>query len=359
MIITLQVVLLAQPSKSTSNVTKQGWDNSAKIGLNFLSNLLINPQVGSGENRLVFGTDIGIFANLNSGRFSWYNSLNTAFSIQKSGTGYLIDPEVKVPFQKNTDNFSVISKAALRTTHFSQYYYTGEFSANSQILKTYKGNYLTDIENNGQLLSGFMSPGIIRFSLGIDYRHDNILSVFFAPISYKVTIVKNDSVAKIEALDKDKNFIGTVHGNDFYYENDSLFFKNKKTRFGALLKVVYQNKFLKDRIEYNSSLRMFLSYKNKNTIPLHLKKSVNAGRFDFEWLNELDIKLWKSFSFTIMANLIYDNNVFVQKTNRTLPTGLEEDYSRAVSYIQQLLIRYKVNFSKPEKTRKNQKTSNI
>ena len=343
--IILQVVLLAQPPKSTSNVAKQGWDNSAKIGLDFLSNLMINPQVGSGESRLGFSTNIGINANLNSGRFEWYNSLNTAFSIQKLGRGYLKDhPDVKVPFQKNTDNFLIISKAALRTTHFSQYYYTGELSVNTQLLKTYQGNYLKDIENNGHPLSGFMSPGIIRFSIGIDYRHDNMLSIFFAPISYKFTIVKNDSVATISAYDKDRNFIGTVHGNDFYYQNDSLLFKNKKRRFGALLKVVYKNKFFQNRIEYNSSLRMFLSYKNQNAIPAHLKEGTNAGRFDFEWLNEVDVKIWKSLSLAIISNLIYDNNVFIQKTNKELPTGLEEEYSRTVSYFQQLLIRYKIDF---------------
>jgi len=193
-IITLQIALLAQPYKSAINIVRQGWESNAKIGLDSISNLVVNPQVGSGENRLVFGTNIGIYANLNSDRFSWNNSLNTAFSIQKTGKSYLKNyPNIKMPFQKN-----------------------------------------------------------------------------------------------------------------------------------------------------NSTLRMLLSY--KNTIPIHLEESINVGRFDFEWLNELDIKLWKSLSLAIISNLVYNNNVFIQKTNKELPTGLEEEYSRAISYFQQLLISYKVDF---------------
>ena len=48
----------------------QGWTNEVAIGVDFLSNLLINPTVGGGTNRLGFGASFELINQYNYGRFS-------------------------------------------------------------------------------------------------------------------------------------------------------------------------------------------------------------------------------------------------------------------------------------------------
>jgi len=111
-----------------------------------------------------------------------------------------------------------------------------------------------------------------------------------------------------------------------------------------MLKIAYHNKFYYNRIEYHSKLRLFLAYKKKTGLPVHLEENIKIGRFDFDWRNDIDVKFTKKLSIAFVAQLIFDNNVFVQKSSNDLPNGLEEEYSKAVSYFQQILIRYKIKF---------------
>jgi len=300
--VTSQRTLYPQlPQNVEEQTSLQGWKAEASLGFDFLSNVFINPKAGSGENRLSIGLNGSLITNYNFGRLSWSNQVQLAYGIQKTGNGYLNEyPPIKVPFKKNTDRLFFNSKMAYRTSYFSKFYYTSNVSFNSQLAKTYPENYIKAINETIDPLAQFLAPATLQIDAGIDYRHDLFLSIFFAPISFKSIIVNNDSIANSPVCDADQKIVGSVHGNLLWEESDSIFIKNIKNQVGAAFRLKYESAFWQDRIEWNTSLNMFLNY-------LH---STNK-KIDVVWRNEVELKLFKMFSLAINSELSYDDDVFL------------------------------------------------
>jgi hypothetical protein len=94
-------------------------------------------------------------------------------------------------YRVNTDKLRLSSKLGLQTIFSKYWYYTlsGEF--NTQLFHTYTAN-----TNN--VISAFMSPANLVFSIGMDYKLKKEkaidLSVLLSPFSYNCHWVKNSKV---------------------------------------------------------------------------------------------------------------------------------------------------------------------
>ncbi len=308
--------------------TKQGWTAELNVGLDFLSNLLINPTVGGGESRLGIGASLGLITKHNSGKFSWDNDFNITYGTQKIGSGYLEDnPDKKVPFQKNIDNIWLNSRAALRTSYFSKFYYTTDFFFSSQLTKTYEDNFLSDVTGTGHPISKFLSPALFQFAIGMDYRPNDYWSIFLSPVSLKSIIVLDDQIADDAALDSSGNFLGSIHGNSYDINEDgTIEFGNYDNQFGAVFRVVYANQ-ISDRLSINTNLMLFSNYQRD---PDHM---------DINWRSEIDFTIFKGLTLSLLSFLTYDHDVFVQITDYDQPGGID-GLGRRVSYNQQLLLKY-------------------
>jgi hypothetical protein len=53
-----------------------GWAIGGAIGLDFAQLAMINPRIGSGDNRIAIGGLGNIFANYKQGRSSWMNNVS-------------------------------------------------------------------------------------------------------------------------------------------------------------------------------------------------------------------------------------------------------------------------------------------
>src|SRR5690606_34109129 len=90
------------------------------------------------------------------------------------------------------------------------------------------------------VVSGFLSPAYISLAAGLDYKPNEQLSVFYSPLTGKVTMVMNDSLAAIGAYGVDTG-------------------KNVRWELGTSASIKYQAN-LAENIMLKSKLDLFAAY---------------------------------------------------------------------------------------------------
>ena len=309
--------------------TEQGWSTNIAIGADVISNLLLNPVTGSGENRIGFGAALGIDTQYNNGKFGWSIDADAEFGVQKTGSGKLEEyPDERVPFEKNIDRLRLLTRAALQTSYFSKFYYSSELFFSSQMSPTYEENYISDVTKRGIPLSEFLSPAVLQVALGMEYRPNDYWSVFLSPFSYKNNIVLNDDIADDLAVNNDGNVLGSIHGNPLEVLDDgTIIYNNFKNQFGATFRLIYDNAMFHDRLRVNTNLSFFADYLDQ------------VDHIDVNWRNEIGLVIFKDFQLSLLGILTYDHDILVQITDADSPKGVN-GFGRRVSYTQQLSLKY-------------------
>ncbi len=325
---------VAQDEEEEEEQLKEGWNYGLGFGTDFSQLLQINPRQGAGQNSIGFGGAVNVFGKYRKNRFAWDNVGSLQFSVQRFGSGPLPSGQ-DIPFQKAIDELRFASKAGYATSPDSKFYYAADLAFLSQLTPTYfgteayPGNFLSDVSGDGMPNSKFFSPATINFSLGIDYKPNDNLSIFFSPLASKFIVVADDNIAALG-----------IHGNPVERDADGnvTSFENVFYGFGASARITYANKFLNDKLLFTSNLLLFSNYLE------------NPQNIDIDWTNELAYSLFKGFQIALTANIFYDDDVLVQVTDFDAPGGVEvrpngdPRLSKRVSFTQQLLIKYNINF---------------
>ncbi len=333
------------PVYKQKSTAKQGWSTNAEFGFSFLSNFLINPPKGGGDNRLSFGGVFNLFNTYNNGKFGWKNEINLAYGVQKVGSGYLEEfPDEKIPFTKNIDNFRYYSKIVHRHSYFSNFYYTLDVFFSSQLTPTFEDNSIRDVQKRGQPIADFLSPALFQASLGVDYQPTKSWSIFLSPAAYKTIIVLNDDIANDFIFDEEQGFLGSVHGNRYRELPDgTLVFENFDHQIGGALRVTHKTQGTK-RISINSNLLLFSNYQR------------NPSRIDVNWRNEVNLRVFKGLQLSLLSLLSYDHDTFVTVSNKKKADGTQV-LGRRVSSAQQISLKYRWTFdnTKPKNKTKKEK----
>lgn len=326
---------------------KQGWNRGAGLGLDLAQIFQLNPRQGSGQNRIGLGGAANYFANYRMGRLAWDNNLALQLGTQKIGSGILpgLSSDINVPFEKNLDELRLNSKVGYQLKENSKFFISSDFAFLSQLLPTYgnfadprapKGAYLSDVFSSNKVISKFLNPGIINFSVGVDYKVNNNFSAYFSPIGLKAILVTDDEIASRQSFSPtsatDTTLVGTgksVYGNDFTSSTD---FKNSFIGVGASLRLLYNNKFLNDRIAFTSNMLLFSNY---------LKEPQNI---DVDWANTIAFNIYKGLNLALTVNAYYDHDVLVQVSNNNGFVGGVNGLGRRLSVTEQLLIKYNIVF---------------
>ena len=332
-------VQISELEQATKDSTTSGWLVTMGLGTDIAQLLQINPKVGAGTNRIGLGWAINSSAQYRKERLAWDNSLIWGFSIQRLGKGIFENGKKSVPFQKSIDEFRLGSKLGYKFTAESRFFYAVDFSFISQMTNTYAGNYLRDVQEpdvENDPISRFLSPAQATFSIGIDYKPNDHLSIFFSPIGYKAIIVANDGIADDVVRNSEGMITGSVHGNPITKSTDEMqlvSFKNIQNKLGSLFRASYVDKFLKDRIAFTSGLAMYYNY------------STESGKVDLDWTTETAFIVFKGLQISLLTNLFYDYDVFSYRTNNDLPEGIEPVPRRdLLSFTEQFLIKYNIVF---------------
>lgn len=283
---------IKKEDKKPNEVIPDGWKKGGEGILN-VSLTSFNKKwqaVSGGENNLLTTGTVGLFGNYKKGKFTWDNNLKLAY-----GFVNFIDrgSDDNFKIRKADDLILFGSKAGYG---FSKKVYGVAFlDFTSQFSPGYK--YTTDsLGEHRDLVSKFLSPGILRIGLGIDYRPTDYLSIMFAPASFRGLFVNDQDIAN-----------KFIHGNGANADSTG---KTFTPEFGALL----QAKFKKDlatNINLESNLDLFQNYLNS---------------FDgtyVTWANILTLKVNKYIATRLESTLIYNSKADTDLITDGVQTGLQ------------------------------------
>jgi len=314
---------------------EDGWSGGVGIGLDFFQLLQINPKVGAGEDRIQFGGLSTGFVNYKKGLLDWENIGTFLFGVQRlgSGTTNIGGNVISKPYQKTIDELRLVSSLAYQTREDSKWSYSADLIAFSQLLPTYRGNFLKDVTESGEgPISKFFSPAQVSFAPGMRYEPSENWSVTISPATVKTIIVADPDIAAIPG--SEEAMIG-LHGTEWRGPDD---FDQVLFQFGASLRGIYKNKYFNDKVITRSELILFSNY---------LEEPKNV---DFDWRNEIAYQIVKGLKLTVVVNLFYDHDILLQKSDRDQPDGIERDemgnpkLGRGLNVIQTFALQYNYVF---------------
>ena len=250
----------------------QGWTHKGNFGLNFGQSSYTNWSAG-GQSSLNGQAIFNYELHYLKGNFKWDNTLNTAL-------GYSFFDFKKKPI-KTDDKIEFTSLAGIKATEHLNY--SAELAFRSQFAYGFKYD-----EDSTNYISKFLAPAYITLGVGMEWAPSKYFSLYFSPVTGRVTIVNDDRLAEEGAFgvnDLDKNDT-VVHTN----------FAKVRYEFGARAVAKFQYPIAKN-IDFNTKLELFSNYLN------------HPERVDVDWQNMLVLKVNDWLNCNLATHLIYDYDI--------------------------------------------------
>lgn len=258
--------------------TTDFWKIGGVVSLNGQQVALSNWAAG-GNNSISVAGLVNVYAKYRKHKTTWDNNLELGYGVINQGNNK--------KWWKNDDKIQFSSKLGHEIK--KNWYATALADFRTQFTNGY--NY----PNDSVYISKFLAPAYGLLALGFDYKPSNKFSAFFAPLTGKFTIVRDDSLAKYGAFGvqkeiRDANSVITQH------------YLKHREEFGAYLKMQYQTKVM-ENITFQTVLELFSNY-------LH-----NPQNVDVNWSTLTTFKVNKFISATLSTQLIYDDDVKVLRSS--------------------------------------------
>lgn len=307
-----QATAAAEAQKDLKKVDtgEKEWKFSGVAGLNAAATGLVNWAAGGNNNvngvvfdrmRLLYHKD----------KLAWDSNLDLEY-----GMSYIDQPLDKV--QKSSDKIKFSSKLGYE---FSKgWYATALVGFNTQFAlgREYKGR-----DDKNPVISNFMAPAYTDLSVGVDWKPNEIFSVYASPIAGRLTTVSvSDGLNKeysdlypmaqggLEQTLKDKYAVWKYDD-----QNKKDYSVNTRAELGFSLKgsVNYTYKDLK----VMSMLGMYTPYtsdrteigRNGHNRPIYRDNNRRFGNIDVDWDVALSYQFLKFMQVTLSTSLKYYNGV--------------------------------------------------
>lgn len=255
MLFVLPLVVAAQtPADSTKHWTKGGI-----VSLNF-SQVSLTNWVAGGKSSASGTAFANLFAKYQKDRTSWENSLDLGYGILKEEDSKMIKSDDKIDFS---------SKYGYQAT--GKLYYSVLFNFRSQFTNGYK---YPDRETP---ISKFLAPGYFTLAIGMDYKPNEHFSLFFSPLTGKLTVVGDDELSDAGAFGVDPG-------------------KTARWEMGAYLKTAVKYEVVKN-VTFESKFDIFSNYLDQ------------PQNMDIHWDVMINMKVNEYLSANLVTNLIYDNDI--------------------------------------------------
>lgn len=291
------------------------WSCTGIVGLNASATGLVNWAAGGNNN--VTGVAFGKVRLLYSGEnLSWESNLNVEY-----GLSY-IDQKYD-PFQKSSDVIDFKTKFGWQ---FHKAWYltiSGGFKSQFDLGRSYNGS-----EADDPIVSKFLAPSYTDISVGIDWKPNDIFSVYLSPVAGQITTAyvgdaMNKKYADMYPLEngglrqamqeKYATWTYSKEANaDGTYDK---IYKNYKAELGLTLKgaINYTYKDLKiitsvglftpyawDKTKMFDAEKNFIGYRDNNR---------RFGNFDVDWDASISYQFLKCLNVTLSTSLKYYNGV--------------------------------------------------
>jgi hypothetical protein len=271
--------------------TLLGWKKGGLINVNTAQTSLTNWAAG-GQSSIAIGGLVNLFATDKSTKSLWENYFDLGYGTVKQG---------KAGWWKTDDRIEFTSKYGLKAR--DKLYYAALLNFKTQIADGF--NY----PNDSVKISGFMAPGYLLTALGLDYVAGPNFGIFFAPLTSKLTFVRDNVLS-------DAGAFGVNPGEHI------------KSEFGGYLRT-FLKKDLMENISFQTKLDLFSNY---------LK---DFGSIDVNWETLISLKVNKFISATLSTNLLYDQDTGITITK---DNGTSKTYFSKVQFKEVLAIGFSMKF---------------
>jgi hypothetical protein len=247
--------------------TTQGWKTGGVFAINLAQTSLTNWAAG-GQNSIAVNSLLSAFANYKKNKSVWDNSVDLGYGLLKQGDA---------SFRKTDDKFDFLSKYGQEA--FKNFYYAVLFNFKTQMQPGYKYT-----ETSKEKISDFFSPAYTLLAIGMDYKPNTHFSAFVAPLTAKVTFVRDTALSNHGAF-------GVKPG------------ENSLSEVGGYIRVIYTRndfkaEFLKN-VSFTTKIDLFSNYAN------------NPQNIVVNWETQLAFKVNKYISANINTQFIYDDKIKV------------------------------------------------
>ncbi|MEI9955746.1 MAG: DUF3078 domain-containing protein [Ferruginibacter sp.] len=260
------------PRISVVDTSHKLWKRGGMYRLNLGQGSLSNWAAGGDDFSINVNTTLNLFATYKKNHYNWDNSLDLAFGFLKTTT---------LGTRKTDDRFDLVSKYTYSVNPKTTIGLLG--NVRTQFFNGY--SYATDRDKI--FASGFLSPGYVLTSLGMDLKPKKEISLFLSPMTSRWVIVKDDTLAS-------KASYGVDSG------------KNIINQLGAFATVNFEKELVKN-LTYKTRLDLFSNYK-KN--PLNI---------DVYMTNIIAVKIYKMLSFNWSFDVIYDDDTRIFGPEKDAP----------------------------------------
>jgi len=238
------------------------WWTGGLFALNF-GQVSFNNWAAGGVNSTSGVALANLYGNMKKGKSTWDNSLDLAYGLLKQKNLDLV---------KSDDKIDLASKYGYQGWNEKWYY---------SALLNFKTQFVEGLNpDTRERISDLMAPGYLLFSLGMDHKPNDKLSIFISPLTAKFTFVTDDALASVGAF-------GVAPGT------------NNRQEFGAYGRAQFQDEIMKN-VSLLTRLELFENYETPTLI-------------DVNWEALLGLKVNKYISATIGAQALYDHDVLILK----------------------------------------------
>lgn len=259
------------------------WTTGGTAALNFSQVFLQNWAAG-GQSSVSGTALVQLFANYTRGTITWDNNLDLAYGLLRQG-----DQGVVI---KTDDRIDFTSKFGKKASQ--KWYYSGLVNFRTQFAPGYE--LLDGVPNQNNLISDLLAPAYTLVALGMDYKPSPKFTAFISPVTYKLTIVMNDSLASVGAFGVDPG-------------------ENLRSEIGGYVRMGYTSDIV-ENVSLTTRIDLFSNYLN------------NPQNIDINWEMLISMKINKFLSATIATQLLYDDDITLQKKDPVLEDGVVIDSGR-------------------------------
>lgn len=308
---------------------EKNWKVNGATGLNAAATGLVNWAAGGNNNinGVVYGRLRALYTK---GKLAWDSDIDGEY-----GVSYI--DQTYDQFQKSNDRLKISSKVGYEVA--KSWYLTGLFGFNTQFSLGRQYNGTDDFD---KVISNFMAPAYTDISVGVDWKPNDIFSVYASPIAGRFTTVKvrqhlNDRFDKTGEHPDDPSTPGVggieqelkdKYGVWKYDKNDKRDYGiNTRAELGFSIKGAI-NYTIKG-VNIKSTLGLYTPYSwDKNIVSSRSNEPGGAkyrdngrrfGNFDVDWDTALSYQFLKCLQVTFSSQLKYYNGVMVTGKKHDVP----------------------------------------
>lgn len=302
--ISAQTTEVEESLKKQATDSLDGWKTGGIFSVNLTQVSLTNWSAG-GENSVSLNGILNVFANYKNENSTWDNVLDLGYGFLKSGVA---------DARKTDDKIDFTSKYGKKAA--KNWYYAGLVNFKSQMTAGY--NYPDDTTE----ISNFLAPAYILGAIGMDYKPSEVFTLFISPITTKLTIVNDQTLANAGAFGIEEAAYDTL-GN--------VITKGKlmRSEYGGYLRTLLKKEIMKN-VNLQSKLELFSNY------------SENFGNIDLNWEVLIAMKVNKFVSATISTQLLYDDDIDIVIDDNN--DGIAEETGPRIQFKEVLGIGLTVKF---------------